>query len=805
MSSATPPFSSPIHSLLASFNAAKKSRSLTTTQKQLAIAIVALSAAILNHLRQQALNRSSNANQKRVGSRPHISRNSSTQSGFSDDFLYGPRRTVLGMNETSPEVFEQNREMFPVAKLGQKVGVGKEFLRELRAIVNIIIPSVWSKEVFLLLLQSAFLVLRTWLSVVVAKLDGQIVRDLVSANGPAFLKGLGYWFAISLPATYTNSMIRYLQSKLAISFRTRLTRYVHDLYLNDRIPYYKVLNLDVRIEGADQYITTDIARFTETLSSLFSNLGKPLLDMFIFNYQLVQNIGFAGMIGLSVNYIVTARLLRAVSPAFGKLAAIEAKLEGDFRSAHARLITNAEEIAFYNGAPIEKTILNRSYRQLIRHVNSIYRLRIGYNMFEDFIIKYSWSAVGLLMSALPVFFPGWVSLTSQMGSSDKHKDDTGKHTSGFITNKRLMMSLADAGGRMMYSYKDLAELAGYTSRVYSLLAVLHELHAGNYMNVEQANGKEPVGEEEKQAKNKDKYLLTDIRGTVQEGYDGVKFLHVPIVVPAPDNPKGGEELIHDLNIEVGPGEHLLVTGPNGVGKSAVARVLSGLWPVWRGALAKPFGGEIFYVPQRPYLSLGTLRAQIIYPHSLEDMQDAGRTDEELLDILKAVHLEYIPEREGGFDTVKEWKDVFSGGEKQRVGIARLFYHRPRFAVLDECTSAVSSDVEGLMYNHAKEMGISLITISHRPALFKYHTHLLKLTGDHGRWEFSRIGTTEERMSSDKEIEALEAKLEQVEALKQRLREINAELQLSTAQKEGEGQDTSKGVLRHAKRTLVESD
>ena len=104
----------------------------------------------------------------------------------------------------------------------------------------------------LLLLHSVFLVLRTWLSLKVAKLDGRIVRDLVAANGKEFLKGLVFWFAIAIPATYTNSMIRYLQSKLSIGFRTRLTRYAHDLYLDDERAYYKVINLDGRIQGADQ-------------------------------------------------------------------------------------------------------------------------------------------------------------------------------------------------------------------------------------------------------------------------------------------------------------------------------------------------------------------------------------------------------------------------------------------------------------------------------------------------------------------------------------------------------------------------
>ncbi|KAF9404916.1 hypothetical protein BGZ94_003878, partial [Podila epigama] len=440
---------------------------------------------------------------------------------------------------------------------------------------------------------------------------------------------------------------------------------------------------------------------------------------------------------------------------------------GDFRSAHTRLITNAEEVAFYNGAELEHSILTRTYKRLIRHINSIYKIRIAYNMFEDFIIKYCWSAVGLTLCALPVFFPALAGVDSvkDIAGGDKV---VGARTKGFITSKRLMMSLADAGGRMMYSYKEMSELAGSTLRVYNLISVLHQLQAANYEG--------PVFDKAAEGET-ERYSLADIRGKIDYGYEGIRFVGVPIVTPSPGNTNGGEELVRGLNVDVKPGDHMLVTGPNGVGKTGFARLVSGLWPVFRGELSRPNPKDIFYIPQRAYLSIGSLRDQVIYPHSHQDMINAGRTDEELMTILKHVHLAYIPDREGGWDTIKEWKDVFSGGEKQRMNMARLFYHKPRFAILDECTSAVSSDVEGLMYNHAKDMGITLITISHRPALFKYHLHLLKLTGDHGHWEFSTIGTAEERQSVEKEMASLQAKLDEVEALKRRHAEIQKELEV----------------------------
>ncbi|KAF2737134.1 hypothetical protein EJ04DRAFT_431418 [Polyplosphaeria fusca] len=716
-----------------------------------------------------------------------LRRNSGLRGKDGSRTIYVPYRdstSKVTIHPTKPTTFDAHRRLFlqppraarmadgssPLVPPPQtKPGLNLAFLHQFLSLLSIMIPRWNSKETGLLLSHSVFLMLRTYLSLVVARLDGEIVRDLVAGNGKAFLLGIAKWLGVGSLGSYTNAMIKFLQSKLSIAFRTRLTRYIHDLYLNDHLNYYKLSNLDGGIgQGADQFITQDLTLFCASASSLYSSLGKPFVDICVFNYQLLRSLGPLALTGLLGNYFLTATILRRLSPPFGKLKAVEGRREGDFRALHSRLIANAEEVAFYGGDQMEKHFLDKGFKELKHWMEGIYSLKIRYNMLEDFVLKYSWSAFGYVITSLPVFLPAWGPLahaTEAIGGGAERQSRERSRMKDFITNKRLMLSLADAGGRMMYSIKDLSELAGYTSRVYTLISTLHRVHADAY---HAPPGSRP-----------ELYSLSDIQGTVHRGFDGVRLEHVPVVAPGL-YPMGGEDLIESLSFIVHSSEHLLITGPNGVGKSAVSRIVAGLWPAYRGLVSRPRSvgiDGIMFLPQRPYLSTGTLRDQVIYPHTAIDMKDAGRRDFELSKVLEEAKLGYLPDREGGWDTRKVWQDVLSGGEKQRMGIARLLYHEPRYAFVDEGTSAVSSDVEGLLYERAKAKGTTLITISTRASLKRYHTYTLTLgLGEHGdEWELQRIGTESEKSSVEKELYELRDRLSKVEEWKQRSQEIEAEL------------------------------
>ncbi|TFY78756.1 hypothetical protein EWM64_g5256 [Hericium alpestre] len=446
-----------------------------------------------------------------------------------------------------------------------RVVVDAVFYERLSKILRIVIPSLRSKEAMLLFMHSSLLIFRTAISLYVAALDGKIVASLVRAQTLPFLFNILRWLLVAIPATWTNSWLSFVQNKLALAYRTRLTNEVLGQYLGDAEEgpngkvYYKLSNLDDRIKNPDQMITHDIQRFSNHLAAIYSNLAKPVLDVILYNYQLAQNVGAEGLVLLTVLVQLSAALLRTLTPAFGTYTALSASLSGSLRHTHSRVAEFAEEIAFFGGEETEKMLVEREYAGLVMHENKVLQRRWWHGCVEEGIIKWMWGSFGLVICAIPVFFkiPG------------AHNFDLGSRTEGFVTNRRLLLSASDAFGRVMYSYKDLAELAGYTSRVSMLLDTMEDARKGKFEKALVSS-----------ASTEEHAKILKGRGEIIESEE-IRFEGVPIITP------NGDILVKCLSFYVKRGEHLLIVGPNGCGKSSLFRILGGLWPVYGGIVRKP--------------------------------------------------------------------------------------------------------------------------------------------------------------------------------------------------------------------------
>ena len=232
--------------------------------------------------------------------------------------------------------------------------VDKFFFKQLLKLIRIAIPSVFSKEFGLLLVHTCSLLARTFLSIYIAHLDGRLVKSIVDRKPSDFFKNCVTWVLIALPATFINSLLRYLESKLSLAIRTQLVNYAYSLYFNNQT-YYRVSNLDGRLANPDHSLTEDIQAFSTAVTHIYSHLSKPLLDVILMTTAVRQvavkrgeKSYYPAILGLSTIFF-TGWMLKFFSPPFGKLVAEESRRNAHLRFIHSRIITNSEEIAFYGG------------------------------------------------------------------------------------------------------------------------------------------------------------------------------------------------------------------------------------------------------------------------------------------------------------------------------------------------------------------------------------------------------------------------------------------------------------------------
>ncbi|XP_076337062.1 ATP binding cassette subfamily D member Pmp70 [Tachypleus tridentatus] len=563
--------------------------------------------------------------------------------------------------------------------------VDAEFFRQLRKILRIIVPGFFTSEFGFLILVASSLIGRTMCDIWMIQNGTIIERAIISKDRELFVRNL-ISFIYAMPfISLMNNVLKYGLSELKLRFRTKLSQHLYNQYMLG-MTYYRMSNLDTRISNPDQLLTQDVEKFCSCLTALYSNISKPILDIIIYIHRLTVAVGGEAPMVMMLYLVFAGLLLTRLRRPMGKMTVTEQKLEGELRYVNSRIITNSEEIAFYQGNTREKTTLQHAFERLFDHVRDLLEFHFCMGVIDNIVAKYFATVVGYILISRPFF------------SSRTHGSNSpGERLEAYYKSGRMLVKLAEAIGRLVLAGREMTRLAGFTTRVSQLMKVLRDLNKGHYSRTMISGSSIQI---ENTSSNKPKlkgYHLIPGAGRIITQDNIIKFDRVPLVTPS------GDVLVEELSFEVPSGVNVLVCGPNGCGKSSLFRILGELWPTFGGTLIKPAKDKLFYIPQRPYMTLGTFRDQIIYPHSIKDMQKKGITDEDLVLFLEKVHLTYILEREGGWDVSKDWMDILSGGEKQRVAMARLFYHKPQFAILDECTSAVSVDVEGSMYQYCRQM------------------------------------------------------------------------------------------------------
>ncbi|CAL9173750.1 unnamed protein product [Musa hybrid cultivar] len=577
---------------------------------------------------------------------------------------------------------------------------------------KVLIPSLFDRQGAKLFAVALLVVSRTWISDRIASLNGTSVKFVLEQDKAAFIRLTGISILQSAANSFVAPTLRHLTARLALGWRIRLTQHLLKNYLK-RNAFYKVFNMSGKHIDADQRITHDVEKLTSDLSGLVTGMVKPSVDILWFTWRMKLLSGRRGVGILYAYMLLGLGFLRSVAPEFGDLASREQQLEGTFRYMHSRLRTHAESIAFFGGGSREKTMVDSRFRQLLEHCEVHLRNKWLYGILDEFITKQLPHNVTWVLSLLYALeHKGDRALTSTQGEL--------AHALRFLASVVSQSFLAF--GDILELHKKFLELSGGINRIFEL--------------------EELLDASQNEASLADPSVCSDTNGVPAQNI--ISFCKVDIITPSQ------KLLARQLTCDIVPGKSLLVTGPNGSGKSSIFRVLQGLWPIASGRLVKPCDA-VFYVPQRPYTSLGTLRDQVIYPLSREeaelrmitmvktgDNSDATRLlDARLKTILEGVRLVYLLEREG-WDATANWEDVLSLGEQQRLGMARLFFHHPKFGVLDECTNATSVDVEEHLYRLANDMGITVITSSQRPALIPFHAMELKLIDGEGKWELCAI-------------------------------------------------------------------
>ena len=515
-----------------------------------------------------------------------------------------------------------------------------------------------------------------WLDLQFTNWNRDFYNTFETRNQTEFFFQLGTFTLLAVIYIVNGVYTQYFQQMLMIEWRSWMTERFLSSWLEERA-YYRLQLLDKGTDNPDQRIADDLNIFVDLTLTLALGLLSSVAKLVVFVGLLWALSGALTLFGVNVpGYMVWVAVVYAVIGTWVahiigkpliKIGFDQQRYEANFRFSLVRLRENTEGVALYHGEASELRNFNARFRDVI----SIWWIKMlktkQLNWFQSF-----YGQVGIIfpfLVAAPRFFSGAMPL----------------------------------GG--------IFQIASAFGQVHGALSWFLNAYTGF------ANWKATVDRLTGFAESLDKVRGQKLEGERVEGAAqalSMEGLHLEL--------PQGRSLLQDATLQLKPGEHVLVTGATGSGKSTLFRALAGIWPYWKGRISLPEGARLLFLPQKPYLPIGTLKHAVSYP------EDVSRfSDDEIIHSLRDVGLSHLS---GDLQRSENWAQVLSGGEQQRLAFARAILNRPDWLFLDEATAALPDEAQEALYRLIKQRlpKATLVSIGHRTALAGQHQRQLQFRG-----------------------------------------------------------------------------
>lgn len=512
-------------------------------------------------------------------------------------------------------------------------------------------------------------------SVVLSFTGKDYMTTMTKRDVPAFCHTLMIFAGVMVVSTILWVFSEWLRKRLSLCWRRWLTDNLLNKYFAKQ--NYYALSYSPQVDNPDERLHEDLDAFTSSaillpwllIDSFFRSVSFIAVLWSISKVLVLVVIVYASISSIAAVWLGQRRLF--------PLDFNQRKAEADFRYHLIQVRDNTESIAFYGGQDWESKSLLQRFHKVAENFNSLIAWRRNMGLLNSAYGFLPWIIPSLILA--PLYCKGSI----EFGA-------IGQGANAF----------SDISGAIAVVILRFCEISSFA-------AVINRLGQFNEIILAIDN----------QAAAKQEMI------SIQTGQN--LFVEDLTIT----TPNSRDCLVEHLSFALKPAERLLVVGPSGAGKSSLLRVISGLWRTGSGKLVRPDLNRTLFLPQRPYMVLGSLREQLLYP--LREKVEI-KTDKEIMSALALVNLADLPARFGGLDVVLNWADVLSPGEQQRLAFARLILAEPVYAILDESTSALDIENERSIYALLKKRHTTYLSVAHRNSVINFHDRVLRLAGD-GSW------------------------------------------------------------------------